>query len=97
VRLGDILREYIENRWQRPALEMTTGELLREFDGNPSLKPYAVEAAAFFPLADLVKFARAMPGEQAHRDWFDWCKGLVETTAHREEETDSKDDKKDGV
>lgn len=80
VQLGDILREYFENRFLFRALEMTTGELKRALKEREELRIYADPATEFFGMADMVKFAKAKPDEQVHRDWMIWVRELIVAT-----------------
>jgi hypothetical protein len=63
TRLTDIIRVYIEERFDVPAMEQTTFEILSEFKEKKSL----IESVAFeglkdiLELADLVKFAKLTP------------------------------------
>lgn len=89
VQLGDILREYFENRFLFRALEMTTGELKKELSSREELSGYAERAAEFFGMADMVKFAKAKPEEQVHRDWMIWVRDLITATRQVPEAEDS--------
>lgn len=60
LRLTEILRAYLEERWGVPATAMTSGEVSRLVKARASLQ----ESSAVRPLlerADLVKFARQRP------------------------------------
>jgi hypothetical protein len=60
LRLTEILRAYLEERWGVPATAMTSGEVARLVKARATLK----EAGVVRPLlerADLVKFARQTP------------------------------------
>lgn len=63
TRLTDIIRVYIEDRFNVPAMEQTTFEILSDFKQNKSL----LEADSYnglkdiLELADLVKFAKLSP------------------------------------
>ena len=64
--LSHILREYLENRFHLPALEMTSGETLRrlpELDLDPAWQDRLRDV---FQVADLVKFAKAEPTTSLH-------------------------------
>ncbi|UZR92823.1 hypothetical protein [Chondrinema litorale] len=61
-RLTEILRRYIEYRYEIPALEQTTDEIIRSFDYTGSLDKETIEKLAqTFRFADLVKFAKMHP------------------------------------
>lgn len=68
TRLTDILRQYIENRWQITALEQTTDEILESFSrsnqdvSNKMLTTDLHEKLKYtLETADLVKFAKSVP------------------------------------
>jgi hypothetical protein len=64
IRLSDILRTYLERRYQISALEKTTSELfmdIRELGLNSDL---INTLKTFFGTGDLVKFAKLTPGEE---------------------------------
>ena len=72
VRLSDIVRTYLEMRFHLRAPEMTTEEFLQAAQRDPQLAPPQRSAlATFLADADLVKFARHVPGaddaERAYR------------------------------
>jgi hypothetical protein len=60
--LTDILRGYVEERFQVPALERTTDELVHELRVSPMLPEQQTLLANMLRAADLVKFAKAIPG-----------------------------------
>jgi len=60
-RLTDLLRGYIEERYQVPALERTTDELLHELRVSPLTGDQQTQLANMLRLADMVKFAKANP------------------------------------
>lgn len=69
-RLSEILREYMENRFQFRALEMTTEEFLSNLGNKDFLNSAQKKAVAeFLQYSDLVKFAKHQPlkedGERA--------------------------------
>lgn len=60
--LTDILREYIEERFQIPAMEQTSDEIIRSMKHNPSFSSALIEKThQVLFLADLVKFAKENP------------------------------------
>jgi len=76
TRLTDILRSYIEHRWQVYALEMTTDEIL-EYPVIYKLPSVTADRLRnILVLADFVKFAKMIPGandnEQALKNAFDF-------------------------
>lgn len=65
-RLTDIIRQYIEERFRMPAMELTTDELLSAARANTELQPHIPMLAQILSTADMAKFARAQPTMQEH-------------------------------
>ncbi len=61
TRLTDILREYIEVRFNIRAIELTTWEILESFRNSTISKADKNLLRDILELADLVKFAKALP------------------------------------
>ena len=61
--LTDIIRKYIERRFQFNALEMTTDEILTLFKRDKSTQSVYQNLSQILQLADLVKFAKIEPLE----------------------------------
>lgn len=59
--LSDIFRRYVEGRFQIPALDRTTAELLPELRRRDELKSILPEIRPFLDSCDLVKFAKYVP------------------------------------
>ena len=60
--LTDVLRDYIEGRFDVPAMEQTTDETIRSLKGNELISLKLIEQLQeTLSLADLVKFARFKP------------------------------------
>lgn len=89
-RLADILRQYIENRYRIPALELTTYETMlnlsrtgiREDDNFRNLK-------MILSGADLVKFAKYLPQQSENELFFDKAWEFVDATKQAEETVES--------
>ena len=78
--LTEILRLYIEGRWDVGALEMTTPEIidaLRDVDMNRDSRSNLVEILL---TADMVKFAKAMPDAEENENLFNYAYYFVENT-----------------
>jgi len=89
VDVSQILRVYLEERYGMHAPERTTEEFLLEVEYSDDLG--AAERASLRPFltqCDLVKFARALPGEDVHAETFETAEQFVEATRgdQREEE-----------
>jgi hypothetical protein len=63
ISLTDILRHYIERRYHIMALEQTTDEILKDLKKAGSKADTLEKLASILKLADLVKFAKLIPGE----------------------------------
>lgn len=78
--LTHIIREYLENRYEIPALESTTDEILRhlkqeDFDDN-----WKGKLQNILQVADLVKFAKAKPPVDFHDKVWKEAEDFVITT-----------------
>lgn len=75
--LGDVLRQYIEHKFQVPALEQTSDELLRAIQQKGIVKHESFALLqTVLQTADLAKFAKAQPSpdenEQNFKNAFDF-------------------------
>lgn len=71
IRLSEIIRNYIERRYLIPALEQTTEEILRDLkklNHDSGSIPLLTE---LLTLADLVKFAKVIPGKEENAKQID--------------------------
>lgn len=78
--LTEILRLYIEGRWEVGALEMTTDEIitaLREVDIKHDSRSNLV---TILRTADMVKFAKALPDAEENEQLFSYAYYFVENT-----------------
>lgn len=80
VELTDIIRGYIEERFNTPALELTTDELLSKVQQNRELQPYYLILSSILHTADLAKFAKAQPLPQEHIEALDNSIQFVKTS-----------------
>jgi hypothetical protein len=85
TRLSDVLRRYIELRYNVPAPEQTTAEFLEALRRSPQL-PHEQQAVLCDLLGrcDLVKFARAQPSPEECRTAAEIARAFVEKTAATE-------------
>jgi len=65
-RLSDIIRQYIENRYFIPAMEMTTTQLLGAMQEAALAETDIARMADFLATCDLVKFAAVIPDKETH-------------------------------
>ncbi|RMF00007.1 MAG: hypothetical protein D6768_13810, partial [Chloroflexi bacterium] len=78
--VADCLRDYIERRYQIPALEQTTDELNSAFRRSAVPLEIAGRFINLFYLSDLVKFARLKPGVSDAYQLLDTARALVADT-----------------
>ena len=88
VRISDILRRFLEARYDLHAPEQTTEEFLR----NPATEAVLPRDArhtlrAFLQHCDLVKFAEHQPDAQDIQNAFDTCKDFILNTPPDSEDT----------
>lgn len=92
--LTEILREYVENRFQVPALELTTDEIVKGMKDLPVESALKEKFFALLRVADLVKFAKASPGPDEHNRALKSGEAFVQHTKNllkdlQEEEVDN--------
>ncbi len=80
VELTDIVRNYIEQRFHTPAMELTTDELLYKAQMLKDLQPYQTVLSVILTTADLAKFAKAQPLPQEHTDAMEKAKEFVNSS-----------------
>ena len=80
VELTDIIRNYIEERFHTPAMELTTDELLYKVQLHRELQPYQTLLSVILHTADLAKFAKAQPLPQEHTDAMEKAREFVNTS-----------------
>ena len=81
LRLSNILRDYIENRFSLRAPERTTEEFLLDLRSTGLLLPSQKDLLkAFLKHCDMVKFAKLHPSTHEIQKTFDSCKQLIEET-----------------
>lgn len=78
--LTEILRNYIEERFQTRALETTTEELLQIARRHPEMNLYYQQLANTLATADMAKFAKAQPLPHEHTNALEMTKQFVLAT-----------------
>lgn len=78
VRLTEIVRGYIETRFNTAAMELTTDELLDKASRLPALLPFRNLLSIVLRTADLAKFAKAEPLPQEHLDAMSLSRQLIQ-------------------
>ena len=87
--ISNILRHYIEHRFNIRAPERTTEEFLNELSSADILpQSDQQQLAEFLTHCDLVKFARHTPTTQQIQETFDLVKHFIETTKSDEKKID---------
>lgn len=81
-RLTDLVRGYIEERFQVPALERTTDELMKELRVSPLTMEQQALLGNMLRLADMVKFAKALPAPQENEQMLISARRFVLDTAN---------------
>ena len=90
--ISDILRHYIEHRFNLKAPERTTEEFLAELTtANILSEPDQNSLAEFLSHCDLVKFAKYDPTSEQIQRTFDLVKNFIETTKSEEKKIDVTD------
>jgi len=74
------IREYLENRYGIKALENTTDEMLKSLKTVDFDQSHKDDLKDIMTMADLVKFAKAKPGESIHESFMIKAKDLVNNT-----------------
>lgn len=84
--LTEILRNYIEGRFDINALEMTSDEIGRAIKKKKEVKKGLYRNAVdLLQMADLVKFAKAFPSSRLNEENFKSVEGFVESTCIKTE------------
>lgn len=80
TRVSDILRTYIEQRFSIRAMEETTDEILQQFRGALINDDAKEKLTYVLRLADMVKFAKALPIGSENENSFSYAKDFVMLT-----------------
>ncbi|MEK6650556.1 MAG: hypothetical protein AABY75_06250 [Bacteroidota bacterium] len=73
----EIVRRFFEGRWNIGALEMTSEEILHALRGTPEADRLRETLGSFFLQADLVKFAKAHPTPDDHKEELEQAFAIV--------------------
>ena len=78
VELTDIVRRFIEDKYQLPATSQTTDEFLQGAAQNPSFEPQTKYLLTqFLEYADKVKFAQHQPSSEDVEKAYDAAKQII--------------------
>lgn len=80
IELTDIVRNYIEERFRTPAMELTTDELLYKARMHKEMMASFDILSSILYTADLAKFAKAEPTPQEHVDSMEYARQFVLNT-----------------
>jgi hypothetical protein len=78
--LTEIIRTYLEDRYDFDALEMTTEEIIAQLKSTGFDQQYKDNLKEILQVADLVKFAKATPDENIHQIFMDKAVDFVINT-----------------
>jgi hypothetical protein len=95
TQLTGIVRIYIEKRFGVPAVEMTSNEIIEGLKRNGTHHEAIEGLSQTLTLADLVKFAKAMPLPSENDTSMDQCISFVKTTMPAPETDNMPDVKKE--
>lgn len=79
-RLTFIIRDYLENRYDLPALESTTDEIVKKLQSGELEMSDINSLKRILQVADLVKFAKAKPDESIHDTFMNEAIDFVQRT-----------------
>lgn len=85
-RISEILRMYLERRFNFLALESTTNEIMYHFNQVISSAEITKQLKELLELSDLVKFAKFIPPTEEHTKIIDYARNIVQSTIPIENE-----------
>jgi hypothetical protein len=80
IKLSDIIRSYIENRYGISALDRTTRELSQEIKTKGIERPHADRINNFLEDCDMVKFAKYAPGRKEIEEIYKSAEEIIDAT-----------------
>lgn len=84
--LSYIFRNYLELRFEIPAKESTSKEIIKALSGKRLIdEAQKQELARLLQLSDLVKFAKAKPGESIHEQSLGSVRQFIQEQANKEQ------------
>ena len=92
VRLSEILREYLENRYDILALEQTTDEILADLRPRGIGEENRLRIQELLQFMDLVKFAKQQPLANENESAMVSARVIIESTRAIEEEEEDRDE-----
>ncbi len=79
-RVSDIIRVYLEERFDIHALESTTAEISNQLQTSTQLSDYKQELLEILEMSDLAKFAKMQPDESSNIRCYELAVSFVEKT-----------------
>ena len=92
TRMSDIIRLYLEERFDIQALEQTTSEIMTQVEYSNQVVEYKRDILDILEMSDLAKFAKVLPDEKDNIHCMDLAVAFVEKTIPSVNNADSKDD-----
>ncbi|MFA6150934.1 MAG: hypothetical protein WC716_06430 [Chitinophagaceae bacterium] len=83
--LSEIVRQYIEIRFQTNAMELTTDELLRKAKKHREMAAFSKSLRPLLEAADLAKFAKANPLPEEHIEALELARNFVQVSKPKEQ------------
>lgn len=80
IRLSDIIRAYIENRYRISAMDRTTWELFQEMKSNRIERLHVDRISDFLEECDMVKFAKYTPGQKEIEEVYKKAEEIIDIT-----------------
>lgn len=80
IKLSDIIRAYIGNRYGIFAMDMTTWELFREMKAGRAERPHTDKINNFLEDCDMVKFAKYAPNQKEIEEIYKQAEGIIDIT-----------------
>jgi len=87
--ISEIIRRYVEGRYQIVALELTTTELLVQLEAIEIEEKHQILFVQFLQLCDFVKFAKYIPEEKDNEQVMKWAVQIVDETKWVEQDVAS--------
>lgn len=85
-KLSDIIRIYLERRFNFLAMESTTNEIMEYFTKSISSAEITKQLRDLLELSDLVKFAKMIPEVEENSKMLDYARNIVQSTVPIETE-----------
>lgn len=78
-----ILRRYLSKEWNIPAMEMTSGQIMKALKANPELKSRREGLRKLLDMADFAKFAKVRPLPEDNEESFDVTERFIKDAHQR--------------